>query len=98
MPVHTHDGIDWATRLADLRQADTANAPAMRAVAGRLIESLPAPHPTVIDVGCGAGGMSAALGEALVRRAARSATGTIDSPAPRSPHRAAPRAPQDPPP
>ncbi|HEX4703752.1 MAG TPA: class I SAM-dependent methyltransferase [Pseudonocardiaceae bacterium] len=73
MPAHTHDGIDWVARLADLRQADAANAPALRAVADRLIESLPAPQPTVIDVGCGAGGMSAALAAALAGRAARAA-------------------------
>ncbi|HEX4723188.1 MAG TPA: class I SAM-dependent methyltransferase [Pseudonocardiaceae bacterium] len=78
MPAHTHDGIDWVARLADLRQADESNAAALRAVADRLIESLPAPHPTVIDVGCGAGGMSAALAAALVGRAARATTGTSD--------------------
>ena len=72
MPAHTHDGIDWVTRLADLRQADEVNGPAYRAVADRLIESLPAPRPTVLDVGSGAGGMSAALAEALAGRAARS--------------------------
>ena len=82
MPAHTHDGIDWATRLADLRQADAVNAPALRAVADRLIESLPAPRPTVMDVGCGAGGMSAALAAALAGRAARAAgptTGTLET-------------------
>jgi SAM-dependent methyltransferase len=69
-------------RLADLRQADAANAPALRAVADRLIESLPAPRPTVMDVGCGAGGMSAALAAALAGRAARAAgstTGTLET-------------------
>jgi SAM-dependent methyltransferase len=82
MPAHTHDGIDWVARLADLRQADSANAPALRAVADRLIESLPAPRPTVMDVGCGAGGMSAALAAALAGRAARAAgptTGTLEA-------------------
>src|SRR6266702_3593717 len=82
MPAHTHDGIDWVARLADLRQADAANAPALRAVADRLIESLPAPRPTVMDVGCGAGGMSAALAAALAGRAARAAgptTGTLET-------------------
>jgi len=74
MPAHTHDGVDWAARLTDLRQADAANAAALRAVADRLIEAVPAPRPTVIDVGSGAGGMSAALAAALVGRAARAAT------------------------
>ena len=68
MPAHTHDGIDWVARLADLRQADEANAPALRAVAERLIASVPAPRPTVLDVGSGAGGMSAALARALAAR------------------------------
>lgn len=71
MPPHTHDGIDWVTRLADLRRADAANGPALRTVADRLVESLPAPRPVVFDVGCGAGGMSAALAEALAGRSAR---------------------------
>lgn len=82
MPAHTHDGIDWVARLADLRQADASNAPALRAVADRLIEALPAPRPTVMDVGCGAGGMSAALAAALAGRAARAAgptTGTLET-------------------
>ena len=70
MPAHTHDGIDWVTRLADLRRADAANGPALRTVADRLVESLPAPRPVVFDVGCGAGGMSAALAEALAGRSA----------------------------
>lgn len=78
MPPHTHDGIDWVARLADLRRADEANGPALRAVADRLVESLPAPQPTVYDVGCGAGGMSAALAEALAGRSARSG-GSADS-------------------
>jgi SAM-dependent methyltransferase len=82
MPAHTHDGIDWVARLADLRHADASNAPALRAVADRLIEALPAPRPTVMDVGCGAGGMSAALAAALAGRAARAAgptTGTLET-------------------
>src|SRR5882757_5542781 len=82
MPAHTQDGIDWVARLADLRQADASNAPALRAVADRLIESLPAPRPTVMDVGCGAGGMSAALAATLAGRAARAAgptTGTLEA-------------------
>jgi SAM-dependent methyltransferase len=74
--AHTHDGIDWVARLADLRRADEANAPAMRSVASRLIESLPTPHPTVFDVGCGAGGMSAALAEALIGRLASTGSDT----------------------
>ena len=77
--THTHDGIDWADRLADLREADAVNAAALRPVADRLIESLPAPHPTVIDVGCGAGGMSAALAAALVGRATASGQNRPDA-------------------
>jgi SAM-dependent methyltransferase len=73
---HTHDGIDWVARLADLRRADEANGPAMRSVANRLVESLPARRPTVLDIGCGAGGMSAALAEALVGRLASAGADT----------------------
>jgi SAM-dependent methyltransferase len=71
MPPHTHDGIDWAARLADLRRADAANGPALRTVAERLLDSLPAPRPTVLDIGSGAGGMSAALAGAMRRRGGR---------------------------
>lgn len=68
MPAHTHDGIDWVARLADLRRADEANGPAQRAVAERLIAALPMSRPTVLDVGSGAGGMSAAIAGALAAR------------------------------
>lgn len=68
MSAHTHDGIDWGARLADLRQADAANRPAYRVVATRLVEALPAPRPNVLDVGSGAGGMSGALAQALATR------------------------------
>lgn len=68
MSAHTHDGIDWVARLADLRLADETNGTAYRTVARRLIESLSASRPTVLDVGSGAGGMSAALASALAER------------------------------
>ncbi|WP_406641387.1 class I SAM-dependent methyltransferase [Amycolatopsis sp. WGS_07] len=64
MSGHTHDHIDWADRLALLRAADTLDAPAQAAIAARLVAKLP-DHPTVIDLGCGAGGMSTHFAEAL---------------------------------
>lgn len=63
----THDGIDWPSRLAAMRLADEVAAPALRSVAERLIARTPA-GSTVVDVGSGAGGMSAALAQALHRR------------------------------
>ncbi|HKN95788.1 MAG TPA: class I SAM-dependent methyltransferase [Pseudonocardiaceae bacterium] len=77
MPPHTHDGIDWTARLADLRRADEVNGAALRSVAERLLDSLPAPHPTILDVGSGAGGMSAALAETMVRRAGSAPAGRL---------------------
>ncbi len=65
--AHTHDGIDWMARLAQLRRADEVDAPAIREVAERLVDRTP-PGSTVLDVGSGAGGMSVALVEALSRR------------------------------
>ncbi|NUT97697.1 MAG: class I SAM-dependent methyltransferase [Saccharothrix sp.] len=67
MAAHTHDGIDWATRLTALRRANELDAEAERVVARRLVRSLP-DDPVVVDVGSGAGGMSVALVEALNAR------------------------------
>lgn len=64
---HTHDGIDWPARLAALRRADELDAPALGAVAERLV-GLAGDAATVVDVGPGAGGMSAALASALAER------------------------------
>ncbi|WP_134669704.1 MULTISPECIES: methyltransferase domain-containing protein [unclassified Amycolatopsis] len=64
MSGHTHDHIDWADRLVLLRAADTLDAPAHAAIAARLVAKLPA-NPTVIDLGCGAGGMSTHFAQAL---------------------------------
>jgi SAM-dependent methyltransferase len=65
--AHTHDGIDWSARLDFLRRADELDAEARRVVARRLVRPLP-DRPTVLDVGCGAGGMAVALVEALSAR------------------------------
>jgi SAM-dependent methyltransferase len=65
--THTHDGIDWTSRLAAFRRADALNAPALRSVAERLVELVP-DGATVADIGPGGGGMSAALATALAAR------------------------------
>jgi ubiquinone/menaquinone biosynthesis C-methylase UbiE len=62
--AHTHDGIDWTSRLEAFRRADEVAAPARREVAERLVGLLP-DGATVADIGSGAGGMSAALASAL---------------------------------
>jgi SAM-dependent methyltransferase len=69
--THTHDNIDWPTRLASLRRADDLDAASNRQVADRLVELLGAtPVPVVVDIGSGGGGMGAAFAGALAARGA----------------------------
>jgi len=67
MAPHTHDAIDWADRLPALRRADELQAPVYADIATRLVAPL-GPRPVIVDVGCGAGGMSSAFAAALARR------------------------------
>jgi SAM-dependent methyltransferase len=67
MAAHTHDGIDWPMRLEAMSRADAIDAEVDAEVAERLV-GLVAPGATVVDVGPGAGGMSAALASALAAR------------------------------
>lgn len=64
---HTHDDIDWAARLSQLRMADTLDAEALDPVARRLVSAL-RDRPTLVDVGCGAGGMSVLFARELASR------------------------------
>ncbi|HEX6352959.1 class I SAM-dependent methyltransferase [Actinophytocola sp.] len=67
--AHTHDNIDWSTRLASLRRADDLDAENDRQVADRLVGLLrPNTEPVIVDVGSGGGGMSAAFAGALAAR------------------------------
>lgn len=65
--AHTHDDIDWAARLSAMRRLDSLERAAIEPVAARLAADLPA-GATVVDVGSGSGGMSAALAATLRRR------------------------------
>lgn len=68
--AHTHDGIDWTERLTALRRADELDATFNRQTADRLVDSLSPGEtpPVVVDIGSGAGGMSAAFAGALATR------------------------------
>lgn len=67
--THTHDNIDWPTRLASLRRADALAAVCHRRVADRLVDLLGRDGtPVVVDIGSGGGGMSAAFAGALAAR------------------------------
>ncbi|RSN56427.1 SAM-dependent methyltransferase [Amycolatopsis sp. WAC 04182] len=70
MAVHTHDDIDWSDRLRSLRMAEALDAEPMRAAARRLLEGMP-DGPTILDVGCGAGGMSVLFAEELAAAGAK---------------------------
>jgi SAM-dependent methyltransferase len=64
--AHTHDNIDWTTRLASLRRADDVDAESHRLVADRLVGLLgDKREPVIVDIGSGGGGMSAAFAGAL---------------------------------
>lgn len=65
--AHTHDDVDWAARLAGMRRLDELERSALADVASKLVADLPS-GATVVDVGSGSGGMSAALAEALRTR------------------------------
>jgi SAM-dependent methyltransferase len=67
MAAHTHDHIDWAARIPDLRRVDELDAAAFADIAARLTAELP-DGAIVVDVGSGTGGMSAALAAALAGR------------------------------
>ncbi|WP_253852491.1 class I SAM-dependent methyltransferase [Prauserella alba] len=67
MAAHTHDDVDWAARLSGMRRLDELESAATAEVAGRLTRNLGA-GATVVDVGSGAGGMSAALAASLRAR------------------------------
>src|SRR5262245_59219310 len=70
--THTHDNIDWPTRLVALRRADDLDAETNQQVAERLVSILGATdQPVVVDVGSGGGGMSAAFASALASRGGR---------------------------
>lgn len=66
MSTHTHDDVDWASRLSALRRFALLEHEPLATVAARLTEGL-GEGATVVDVGCGAGGMSSALAAALQR-------------------------------
>lgn len=64
MSAATHDDIDWAARLSAMRRLDMLERDAVRGVGAKLAGGLP-PGAVVVDAGCGAGGMSAALASVL---------------------------------
>jgi SAM-dependent methyltransferase len=64
MAAHTHDDVDWEARLIAMRRGDALLANALARTARRLAAGLPG-APVVLDVGCGTGGMSAALAREL---------------------------------
>ncbi len=68
--AHTHDGIDWNDRLTALRRADETTAESDRRVAERLVDLMASGDtpPVVVDIGSGAGGMSAAFASVLASR------------------------------
>ncbi|MEU3271296.1 class I SAM-dependent methyltransferase [Saccharomonospora sp. NPDC006951] len=67
MAAHTHDDIDWGARLAAMRRLDLLERDVLGSVANRLASDLPE-RPTVVDVGSGSGGMSAAIAAELRQR------------------------------
>lgn len=79
MAAHSHDGIDWDTRLQRLRERDELTAPETGELARRLLR--PADR-SVIDVGAGAGGAAAAFAEALTGQSSAGGVVTLVDSAP----------------
>ncbi|MEU0543445.1 class I SAM-dependent methyltransferase [Nocardia sp. NPDC005978] len=65
---HTHDGIDWTLQLANLRRDDAMGEESSALIARRLIGLVTTELPTIVDIGAGAGGQSAALARELAGR------------------------------
>lgn len=63
MGGHSHDGIDWDTRLRWLRESDALAAPETAELAAMLLRTT---DRSVTEVGAGAGGSAAAFAGALV--------------------------------
>ncbi|WP_169814722.1 ABC transporter transmembrane domain-containing protein [Nocardia crassostreae] len=66
----TQDGIDWAEKIAHLQQDDAMGAAGATRIAERLIGLLRADgeRPTIVDIGAGTGGQSAAFARELAGR------------------------------
>ena len=62
MGAHSHDNIDWDTRLQGLREIDDLTAPETAALVERLLRP---EDRTVAEIGSGAGGSAAAFAKAL---------------------------------
>ncbi|MFC5288861.1 class I SAM-dependent methyltransferase [Actinokineospora guangxiensis] len=65
--AHTHDGLDWTERIAEMRRTDALEAEVNGWVAEKLVAGLP-DGAVVVDVGSGSGGMAAAFASALAAR------------------------------
>lgn len=67
MAMHTHDDVDWASRVSAMRRFDALQRDWLNEVARSAVNELPT-NPTIVDVGSGAGGMSAAFANCLRQR------------------------------
>ena len=66
--AHTHDDVDWAARLPSMIMTDALQTAALADVARRLVTTVRRAEPTILDMGSGSGGMSAALAQSLAER------------------------------
>ncbi len=79
MTGHSHDGIDWDTRIRHLREGDELAAEETARMARDLLADGAVPVRSVTDIGAGAGGSAAAFARTMSERDGAGVVTIVDS-------------------